>query len=324
MKISLYLPTGLMHELGGQTDAVAAFETLAELARAAEETGYASVWAPDHFVTLPPAPSFVFENWTTLTALARDTSRVRLGQLVTGNSYRHPALQAKMASTLDVISRGRFTFGIGAGWYEDEYRSYGYEYPDGPDRLRRLREAVQIIQSMWTETRTTFEGTYYQVRDAINEPKGVQSPRVPMMIAGAGEKVTLKLVAQYGDACNIMASPDELKRKYGVLRDHCDAVGRDFGQIVRTASSYCIMADTDERARAAVPPWAPAVFPGDLGSYGLVGTPDTIRERLAAYEDAGVQELIVSFHEALDPNVVRRFASEFLYPAAGGGHAFMR
>jgi F420-dependent oxidoreductase-like protein len=324
MKIGLYLPTGLMHELAGETNAVAAFDTLSELTRAAEETGYETVWAPDHFVTLPPTPSFVFENWTTLAALARDTVRVRIGQLVTGNSYRHPALQAKMASTLDVVSNGRFTFGIGAGWYEDEYRSYGYEYPDGPDRLRRLREAVQIILSMWTETKTTFEGTYYQVRDAINEPKGVQSPHVPMMIAGAGEKVTLKLVAQYGDACNVMAGPDELKRKYAILRDHCESVGRDYDQITRTASSYCIIADTDEQARASVPPWAPAVFPGDISTYGLIGTMDTIRERLAAYEDAGVQELIVSFQDALDPQVVRRFASEFLYPMTGGGHAFMR
>ncbi|MFI0452095.1 LLM class F420-dependent oxidoreductase [Actinomadura sp. 6N118] len=324
MKMSLYLPTGLGHEFAGVADPVEAFETIVELARVADESGYEAVWAPDHFVTLPPAPSPIFEVWTTLAALARETRRIRIGQMVTGVSYRNPALQAKMASTLDVLSQGRFTFGIGAGWYEAEYVAYGYEFPGVPERLGRLREAAQIIRSMWTQPETTFEGKYYQVRGAINEPKGVQAPHVPMMIAGSGEKVTLKTVAEFGDACNIQTSPEEFKRKDAILRSHCEAVGRPHEEITRTSTAYCIIGDSDEEARAEVPPWAPQVFPGDVGSYGLIGTVDTIRKRLAAYEDAGVQELLVSFHDGLDPNTVRRFASEFLYPAAGGGHEFRR
>ncbi|GAA2629822.1 LLM class F420-dependent oxidoreductase [Actinomadura fulvescens] len=324
MKASLYLPTGLAHEFAGVADPVDAFDTVVELARAADESGYETIWAADHFVPLSGTPAPVFEVWTTLAALARETRRVRVGQMVTGVSYRNPALQAKMASTLDVLSQGRFTFGIGAGWFEPEYVAYGYEFPGTKERLGRLREAVQIIRSMWTKPETTFEGEYYQVRNAVNEPKGVQAPHPPMLIAGAGEKVTLKIVAEFGDACNFQTSPEEFRRLDGVLRRHCEAVGRPHEEITRTSTGYCIIADTDEEARAQIPPWAPHVFPGDLASYGLIGTVDTIRERLAAYEDAGVDELLIGFHDSLDPNLVRRFASEFLYPAADGSHEFRR
>lgn len=314
MKLSVFLPTGFGHEFAGFSDPVAAFETITALARAADESGFEAVWTPDHLVPLPPSPDFVFECWTTLAALARETSRVRIGQMVTGNSYRNPALQAKMASTLDVLSHGRFTLGIGAGWYEADYRAYGYDYPDDPARLRHLREAAQIILSMWKQPETTFEGEYYQVRNALNDPKGVQTPHVPLMIAGGGEKVTLKLVAQYGDACNMMVSPEELTRKFAILKEHCASVGRDYAAITRTSTTYCIIADTDEEARALVPPGLEGLFLGDPASYGLIGTIETIRERLAAYEAAGVQELLVTFHDHLNPDTIRHFASEFISP----------
>jgi F420-dependent oxidoreductase-like protein len=312
MKFSLFLPTGFGHEFADHSDPVEAFETIAELARTADDVGFETVWAPDHFQPLPVSDDFVFESWTTLAALARDTRRVRIGQLVTGNGYRNPALQAKMASTLDVLSGGRFTFGIGAGWYEADYCAFGYEFVDGPERLRRLNEAVQIIRSMWTEPRTTFAGRYYTVTDAVNEPKGVQRPHIPMMIAGGGEKVTLKIVARYGDAANLMEPPESLKRKYEILRRHSDTVGRDYTEITRTATTFSLIADSDEAARAAVPPGLSAVFPGDVGEYGLVGTLDTVRDRVAAYEAAGVQELVIAFHDALNPKALPEFAAEFI------------
>jgi F420-dependent oxidoreductase-like protein len=311
MKISLYIPTGTTHEFAGSTDPAAAFDTIRALAVAADESDFHCVYAPDHFVPFGPGPDYVFEVWTTLAALARDTSRIRLGQLVTGNGYRNPALQAKMASTLDVISHGRLNFGIGAGWYEDEYHAFGYDFPSGPERLRQLDEALKIILSMWTQPTTTFDGTYYRTKNVVNEPTGVQTPHIPLMIAGGGEKVTLKLVAQYGDMCNVQEPPDEVARKYGVLAKHCAALGRDFSSITKTSTTYCILADTDEEARAAVPPWAPMVFPGDIAEYGLIGTVDTIRERLAAYEAAGVDELVVAFLDGLNPDTLRRFAAEF-------------
>jgi alkanesulfonate monooxygenase SsuD/methylene tetrahydromethanopterin reductase-like flavin-dependent oxidoreductase (luciferase family) len=247
-----------------------------------------------------------------LSALARETQRIRLGQLVTGNGYRNPALLAKMASTLDVIAGGRLTFGIGAGWYEDEYLAFGYDFPSAPERLKRLEESLQIIHSMWTGESTTFDGAYFKTSGVVNQPAGVQTPHIPVMIAGGGEKVTLKLVAKYGDFCNVQEPPDEVARKYGILADHCAAVGRDFTSITKTSTSYCIIADTDAEARAAVPPWAPMVFPGDLGAYGLVGTVDTIRKRLAVYEDSGVDELIVGFQDGLNVDNLNLFAKEFI------------
>jgi F420-dependent oxidoreductase-like protein len=312
MKLSLYLPTGTTHELAGFRDPVAAFDAVSSVAAAADQGGFHRLWAPDHFMPFGPGAHYVFEVWTTLAALARETSRIGLGQLVTGNGYRNPALQAKMAGTLDVVSAGRFTFGIGAGWYEQEYAAFGYEFPTGPERLRQLEESLQIILSMWTQPTTTFAGKYFRTDGAVNQPAGVQRPHIPLMIAGGGEKVTLKLVAKYGDLCNVQEPPDEVARKYGVLAQHCTAVGRDFASITKTSTSYCIIGDTDEAARAAVPPWAPMVFPGDVGQYGLIGTVDTIRKRLADYEAAGVDELIVGFNDPLDVDTLRRFAAEFV------------
>src|SRR5205814_5427735 len=145
---------------------------------------------------------------------------------------------------------GRLNFGIGAGWYEHEYRAYGYPYPEAPERLRQLREAVQVIRAMWTEEEATFEGNYYQIKGAINQPKGVQKPHIPLLIGGSGEKVTLKLVAQFADACNVHGDPTGLKRKFAILKRHCDAVGRDYHGIRRTAGDLYLIGDTDEEALA--------------------------------------------------------------------------
>jgi F420-dependent oxidoreductase-like protein len=315
LKYSLYLSQGFAHELAGFKDPVAAYETLTNWAQTADRSGYDSIWLPDHFLTAPPSLAMVFESWTLAAALARDTKRVRIGHMVTGNSYRNPALQAKMASTLDVLSHGRFTMGIGAGWYEPDYRAYGYEFPDGPERLRQLREAIQVMLTMWTQEEATFEGTYYQIRGAINEPKGVQQPHIPLLIAGAGEQVTLNLVARYGDVCNMIAGPAELEHKFAVLKKHCEAVGRDYASIRRTAMTLCIIGETDEQARAQIPEWARATFPGDMESYVLVGTLETIRQRLAAYEAVGVQELAIHFSDYSDAthlDALRLFAQTFI------------
>jgi len=309
---STFLPTGFTNDLAGFTDPVEAFESLVAVAKTIDGAGYESVWVPDHFVPVPASQAFLFESWTVLSALARETQRVRLGHMVTGNSYRNPALQAKMASTVDVVSGGRFTMGIGSGWYEPDYVAYGYDFHDAGERLRRLREAVQVIRAMWTEDEATFEGKYYQVKGAINQPKGLQSPHIPMMVAGGGEKVTLKIVAEFGDACNVIESPEGLKRKFGILKDHCEAVGRDYDAIRKTTSTLCIIADTDEEAVAATPPFMGAIYPGNVAEYGLVGTVETIHERIAAYEEAGVQELAVSFLNPFDHDLLRSYSAEFI------------
>src|SRR5437667_4104627 len=202
MDFGVIVPQGWRMDLVGISDPSEAYETMTRVAQEADALGYHSIWLYDHFHTVPtPTQEVTFECWTSTAALARDTKRILIGQMVTCNSYRNPALLAKMASTVDVLSHGRLDVGSGTGWYEQEYRAYDYNFPDGPTPLRQLRDAVQIIRAMWTEEEATFEGKYAQVRGAINQPKGVQKPHIPMLIAGAGEQVTLKIVAQYGDAC---------------------------------------------------------------------------------------------------------------------------
>jgi F420-dependent oxidoreductase-like protein len=309
MKYSIVLPNGWTMSLVEIKDPVEAYEAMTNVAKAADEAGFEAVWLVDHFHTVPkPSQEVTFECWMSLAALARDTKRVRVGQIVTCNSYRNPALLAKMGSTLDVLSHGRLNFGIGAGWYEHEYRAYGYPFPDGPERLRQLREALQVLHAMWEQEEATFEGQYYQVRGAINQPKGVQKPHIPILIGGGGEKVTLKLVAQYGDACNVSGDLKTLEHKFAVLKEHCEAVGRDYESIHRTTGSFCSIAESDEAALALVPDF----FQPRLSDTSLVGTPATIRQRIAALEALGVQEILMDLPSATDLTPLYRFAQEFI------------
>jgi F420-dependent oxidoreductase-like protein len=312
MKYGVILPQGWTMDLVSIKDPVDAYEAMTRVAQTADEVGFNSAWLVDHFHTIPqPSQEVTFECWTTTSALARDTKRIRIGQMVTCNGYRNPALLAKMASTVDVLSHGRLNFGIGAGWYEHEYRAYGYEYPDAPERLRYLREAVQVILAMWTQEEAVFEGKYYQVRGAINQPKGVQKPHIPLLIGGGGEKVTLKLVAQYGDACNVGGDIETIKHKFEVIKQHCESVGRDYAGIHRTTTTICAIGETEEQALAVIPDDMRARF-GDRLRGALVGTPATIRERLAEYEAAGVNELLLVFPDVLTLNSIRLFAREFI------------
>ncbi len=312
LQFGVLVPQGWTMELTGVKDPVEAYETMTRVAQTAEEVGFASAWLVDHFHTLPhPSQEVTFECWTSTAGLARDTSTIRIGQMVTCNSYRHPAVLAKMASTVDVLARGRLTVGIGAGWDEQEYRAYGYAYPEPPERLRQLREAVQLLLEMWTQQESYFEGTYYQARGAINQPKGVQQPHIPLLIGGNGETVTLKLVAQYADACNVGNNPTTVKQKLAVLKEHCTSVGRDYESIHRTSSTVCLMAESDEQARAQLPAERKARM-GNNVSTALIGSPETIRERLVVYEAAGVQELVLRFVDGTNLQALRRFAQEFI------------
>jgi len=312
LRFGLLLPQGWTMDLAGIKDPVEAYETMTSVAQTADEVGFASAWLVDHFHTIPhPSQEVTFECWTSTAALARDTKNIRIGQMVTCNSYRHPALLAKMASTVDVLSHGRLNLGIGAGWNEQEYLAYGYAYPDAPERLRQLREAVQVILAMWKEEEAHFEGSYYQVRGAINQPKGVQKPHIPLLIGGDGEQVTLKLVAQYADGCNVGDDPATVKQKLAVLKQHCETVGRDYESIHRTSTTICLIADSDEQAMALLPDERKARL-GNKVTTALIGSPATIRQRLANYEEAGVQELVMRFADGTDLESIRRFAREFI------------
>lgn len=316
LQFSVILPNGATNELAGFKDPVEAYEAMTRVAQTADEAGFDAIWLAD--VLWPGdfsgsteiAQNFLFECWTTTAALARDTRRVRIGQTVTYAGLRYPALLAKMASTVDVLSKGRLTVGIGSGspMLAAQFRAYGHDYPELAIRSRQLREVAQILLAMWTQAEATFEGKYYHIHGAINQPKGVQQPHIPLLIGGNGEQATLKLVAQYGDACNVFGDPATLEHKFAVLKQHCETIGRDYQSIRRTAGSYCVIADTDEQALAQ----APDAIRSRFGKTALIGSPATIRERIAAFEKAGVQELALRFPEVENLDTIQRFAREFI------------
>ncbi|HKC19944.1 MAG TPA: LLM class F420-dependent oxidoreductase [Candidatus Dormibacteraeota bacterium] len=306
-------------DLADVRDPVEKYETMSRCALEAERAGFDAIWLFDHFHTVPaPQHESVFECWTSTAALARDTTTIRLGQMVTCNNYRPPSLLAKMASCVDVLSRGRLILGIGAGWYEHEYLAYGYQYLETPDRLRMLREALQVIKAMWTQDEATFEGRFYQVRGAINEPKPVQTPHPPIWIGGAGERVTLKLVAQYGDACNIGGDVATVKRKLEVLREHCAALGRDYDSVLKTMEFYTILGDAKEVDRVvrdtARRTGADESFVRSWHPHH--GDADHIAALMQDYAEAGIEYFIVNLPNAFEGGVIARFAEE-VFPRIG-------
>ena len=296
IKFGVFVPQGWRRDLVEIADPVEKFEAMTRVAKAADAIpAIDSIWVYDHFHTVPePTLEATFECWTITATLARDTQRVNIGQMVTCNGYRNPALLAKIASTVDVASHGRLYFGLGAGWYEQEWRAYGYGFPETRDRMRMLREACQIITKMWTEDYPTFQGEHYTINGPINEPKGVRKPHPSFWIGGSGEQVTLRLVARYGDACNIGADPDTLRHKFAVLRGHCEAIGRDYESIIRSSNMmmFPLKPGEDpekatEKARAAIG----VTFEQYTNMY-QVGTPEQIAEKLQARVDAGVNYVI--------------------------------
>jgi F420-dependent oxidoreductase-like protein len=319
LKVGVFLPQGWRMDLVDIRDPIEKYETMSRCAQEAEQAGFDAVWLYDHFHTVPtPRPEAVFECWTSMAALARDTRTIRLGQMVTCNSYRPPSLLAKMASGIDVMSHGRLILGIGAGWYQHEYEAYGYEYPETPERLRMLRESLQVIKAMWTQDEATFEGRYYRIRGAINEPKPVQKPHPPILIGGGGEKVTLKLVAQYGDGCNLRGDLDTVRHKLDVLRQHCEAVGRDYDSVLKTAEFYAIVGDRREVDRVIKDT---ARRTGEDEAFvrswqEWIGDPDYIAGTMRDYAEAGIQYFIVNLPNSAEGGVFSRFAEE-VFPRLG-------
>ncbi|GAB7042676.1 MULTISPECIES: LLM class F420-dependent oxidoreductase [Catenuloplanes] len=238
VRFGVFVPQGWRMDLTEIADPVEQFEAMTAVAKAADAGPWDSIWVYDHFHTTPePTVNTTFEAWTITATLARDTSRVNVGQMVGCNGYRHPALYAKMASTVDVASHGRLYAGLGAGWYEHEWKAYGYEWPELKDRMGAFREAVEIVTKMWTEDAPVFDGRYYSIDKPINEPKGVRRPHPSFWIGGGGENVTLKLVAKYADGANFgNGDPDVIREKLAILRRHCDTAGRDYADIIKSTS----------------------------------------------------------------------------------------
>lgn len=298
MKIGIMLPQEW--EIN-QTDPVEAYETMTRIAQEAEALGFDFLWLFDHFhsITTPDMIGrMIFECWTSIAAIARNTTRIRFGPMVSCNGFRHPALLAKMASTIDVLSHGRLEFGIGAGNHQVEYLAYGYPFPAAPVRLQQLKEAVQIIRAMWSEEEVYFAGKYYQVDGAINQPKGVQKPHIPLTIGGKGEHVTLRLVAKYADACNFTSlTLEEIQRKHVLLRRYCEEIERDPSEIRRTIylNGYIGATEAEAIARYSRSPGKYSLE--HIRSWSLLGTPDAFRSRLQELEGIGVQEVTIALRD---------------------------
>ena len=228
------------------------------MAQQAEVLGYTSLWVQDHFYWGKgprglDGEGAVFEPWTLLAALATETKKMKLGVMVSCNSFRHPSITAKIATTIDVISNGRVILGYGAGWRQEEYEAYGFPFPRPSVRLKQMREAIIVIKKLWTEKRANFQGKYYRLKDAPGNPKPIQKPHPPIMIGGGGEKLTLRIVAELADMWDLHGAPFEIyKRKLDILTKYCDECGRKMRDIELTWSGDLTLAKGEKQLRKKI------------------------------------------------------------------------
>jgi F420-dependent oxidoreductase-like protein len=317
VRFGLFVPQGWRMDLAG-IDPDQHWGVMAGLAERAEMTRlWESVWVYDHFHTVPtPSQEATHEAWTLMAALAAVTTRIRLGQMCTCIGYRNPAYLAKVAATVDIISEGRLEMGIGAGWYEHEWRAFGYGFPSAGERIGMLEEGVQILRDMWTKGSATLNGSHFQVEGAICAPRPLQGTSqpgserngIPIWIAGGGEKKTLRVAAQYADYTNF--APEVFAQKSAVLAAHCAEVGRDFAQITRSANINVVIGDTDKDVRNRLDwlrgHYLKAGVPKETIDQQIetqtagvgVGTPEQIAERLSALKELGLGYTIAYFTEA--------------------------
>lgn len=260
------------------------YEDTKTLAQHAEATGWDTLWLADHFLPDEDELIPVYESWITLAALARDVPRVRLGTMVTSNTYRHPAVLANMVTTLDNLSGGRVVLGLGSGWQQNEHEAYGIPYGTAGSRLRMLDEACQVIKGLFTNEYSDFEGEFYQLKRAPLEPKPVQE-KLPLMIGGGGEKVTLKIAAKYADEWNVWGDVDTLVKKMKILDQHCETVGRNPGEIERSGVALLFLSEDESYLKRMKSLRMP--------SPAIIGNVNEVRNIVAAYDEAGVKELIV-------------------------------
>src|SRR3954464_15893136 len=330
MRFGLFVPQGWRLALVG-IDPADQWAAMRDVARHADARPWESVWVYDHFHTVPqPTDEACHEAWTLIAALGAVTERVRLGQMCTCMSYRNPAYLAKVAATCDIVSGGRVQMGIGGGWYEHEWRAYGYGFPSAGGRVRRggegggilrgarggrggpgrLDEGVQIMRDAWRDGEVTFDGKHYQVNGAIVEPKPLQDGGLPLWIAGGGEKVTLRIAAKYAQYTNFTSEPDGFAHKSQVLAGHCRDVGTDYDAIVRSANFNAVVGESesdvaDRVARLRARQVAKANETAVDGMLAMAtspdaasGTPDQIVEKLKRMRDLGCEYAILYFPEA--------------------------
>jgi len=282
---------GIFTSMGMQT-----WAGVLDLWKHLESTGWDIACVTDHFMpNTPEKEGAMLESWSTLTALAALVPRMRVGTIVLGNTYRHPAVVAKMAAQVDIISGGRLLLGMGAGWQQNEHEAYGIPFYTMRERLERLDEACEVITSLWTNKRSTFKGRYYQLADAPLDPKPVQSPHPELMIGGGGEKVTLKIVAKHANHWNVWGGPQVLSRKGKILDEHCAAVKRDPKSITRSVNMALLITDKKDEVDALARTIETRMgrHAADARDTCLAGTPDQIRERLRQLKAAGADVLFI-------------------------------
>lgn len=290
------------------------FEEIKTTAQLCDSTGYDSVWFYDHVLGQGIIGIDIYEPWTLMSALSTVTKNVKLGTMVLCNLFRHPPLLAKMASTLDVISNGRVEFAIGAGWFEEEFHAYGYDFPEMKERMEMLREAAQILRLMWTDETATFAGKHYRVKDAPCNPKPIQSPHIPVCIGGSGEKLLLRIVAELADEWNCPASSAiDFDRKYSILHRHCEEVGRNVEDITISQQTVCVLAenrkDLPEKLEKAQRRYG---FFGDIKRLGIVGTPEDCIKKIGSDIGKGISKYTIFFSDVMNPKTIELFAKEVI------------
>jgi F420-dependent oxidoreductase-like protein len=327
MRFGLFVPQGWRLDLVG-IDVKDHWATMLGIAQLADEEDgpFESIWVFDHFHTVPvPTQEATHEAWTLMAAFAAATDRVRLGQMCTCMGYRNPAYLAKVAATVDVISGGRTEMGIGAGWYEHEWRAYGYGFPTAGDRIGMLDEGVEIMHQLWTQGAATLDGKHYQVDGAICQPLPLQDGGVPLWIAGGGEKKTLRTAAKYARYTNFDGTPEVFTRKSEILAQHCRDLGTDYDAITRSSNYNVIIGETEKDVQdriawtkdhllgAGVPEDVVERRVNDFANGLLVGTPEVIAERLNQVGGLGMSYAILNFAEvAYDRSTLELFTEKVI------------
>jgi len=291
-------------------------DSLKNLATTAENNGFDSFWVMDHFHQIPMIGKVeepMLESWTTLSVVAGLTTKIKLGTLVTGIMYRYPAVLAKVAATLDVLSKGRLFMGIGAAWNEDESHAYGIHFPPASERLSRLEEAIQIIRKMWTEEPSaSFNGKYYQIRNAYCNPKPIQKPSPPILVGGGGERKTLKIVAKYADACNLFGSVETVKRKLNILKEHCKTMGRDYDSILKTKLAIIVVDDDKQTSEKKIEQIFKGMPEEQIREFAIYGTPEDVLGQIELFEQVDIQYLIVDLDPTRELEALDVFANKII------------
>jgi len=297
------------------------YEDLLKVWTAAEELGYESAWLYDHFYALGDKNQPCLEAWTTLAALAGMTKRLKLGTMVTCVNYRNPSLLAKMAATIDLLSHGRLILGIGAGWHEEEYRTYGYDFPDQAKRMKQLKEALIIIQKLWTEESATFEGTFYTIRNAISSPNPMQEPR-PKILVGitSGRKTLPFLAVRYADGLNVTSSSlEEVGAVIQSALGYCEKLGKKKSELIISWQGFLIIGENDFEVEAYLEKGAKrrgqsvSEFRKTILDRGfIVGPPDVCAEQLRKFKDLGVKNFFLGFTEDTEIRPLETFRDKVI------------